>query len=150
MTSPNPLHRPSSLRLAPAFTSREPRSRRPLDARCSATRFPESKWLSCLAAVGLLLAVSSPLAAAPAPAGKPSLEQALAQLQVPPAWLGAVPLDVDPATTPWNKAWDRIEVLLMTADPADRRKAVKLAYVYQSSGRARDGIGSPSLERAAS
>jgi uncharacterized protein with FMN-binding domain len=28
----------------------------------------------------------------------------------------------------------------MTADPADRRKAIKLAYVYQTSGRARDGM----------
>ena len=140
MTSPDPFHHPSSLRLAHVFTPREPRSRRPLHTRCSSTCFPESKWLSCLAALGLLLSVSSPLAAAPAPAGKPSLDQALAELKVPPAWLAAVPLDVDPATTPWNKAWDRIEVLLMTADPADRRKAVKLAYVYQSSGGARDGM----------
>jgi len=49
-----------------------------------------------------------------------------------------VPLEVDPST-PWNKAWDRIEELLMTADPVDRRRAVKLAYVYQTNGKARDG-----------
>lgn len=82
--------------------------------------------------------MASVLAAAPVPTIKPSLDHALAELKVPPAWLDAVPLDVAPST-PWNKAWDRIEVLLMTADPADRRKAVKLAYVYQTSGQARDG-----------
>lgn len=79
------------------------------------------------------------LPAAPAPASKPSLDQALAELKVPPAWLDAVPLDINPST-PWNKAWDRIEVLLMTAEPAARRKAVKLAYAYQTSGKARDGM----------
>ncbi|HUT35968.1 MAG TPA: FMN-binding protein [Planctomycetota bacterium] len=88
--------------------------------------------------LALLVAAASAHAAAPAPARKPSLEQALAELKVPPPWLDAVPLAVAPST-PWNKAWDRIEVLLMTADPADRRKAVKLAYVYQTDGRAREG-----------
>ena len=89
--------------------------------------------------LALLLATASAHAAGPTPAGKPSLDQALAELKVPPPWLDAVPLDVAPEA-PWNKAWDRIEVLLMTADPADRRKAVKLAYVYQTSGKARDGM----------
>ena len=92
-----------------------------------------------LAAVGLLVASASVFTAAPAPASKPSLTQALAELKVPPPWLDAVPLDVNPSL-PWNKAWDRIEELLMTADPADRRKAVKLAYVYQTNGKARDGM----------
>ena len=92
-----------------------------------------------LAVVGLLLGLVSLLPAAPATAGKPSLDQALAELKVPPPWLDAVPLAVPPST-PWNKAWDRIEELLMTADPVDRRKAVKLAYVYQTSGKARDGM----------
>jgi uncharacterized protein with FMN-binding domain len=89
--------------------------------------------------LGLSLAMVSLLGADPAPMGKPSLEQALAELKIPPPWLEAVPVDVPPST-PWNKAWDRIEVLLMTADPADRRKAVKLAYVYQTNGIARDGM----------
>ncbi|HPD15898.1 MAG TPA: FMN-binding protein [Planctomycetota bacterium] len=88
-------------------------------------------------ALSLLAAAGSALAATPA--RKPSLDQALADLKIPPPWLDAVPLDVAPGT-PWNKAWDRIEVLLMTADPADRRKAVKLAYEYQKDGRARDGM----------
>ncbi len=86
-----------------------------------------------------MLATGSIPGADPVLPGKPSLDQALAELKVPPAWLDAVPLDV-PASTPWNKAWDRIEVLLMTAEPADRRKAVKLAYVYQTNGLARDGM----------
>jgi uncharacterized protein with FMN-binding domain len=97
-----------------------------------------TQCLSFLATLGLLLATISLSAADPAPASKPSLDQALAELKVPPPWLDAVPLDVDPST-PWNKAWDRIEELLMTVDPADRRKAVKLAYVYQTNGKARDG-----------
>jgi uncharacterized protein with FMN-binding domain len=104
----------------------------------SQTLRSQSELLSFLAGWSLLLATASVPAAADAPAGKPSLAQALAELKVPPAWLDAVPLDVDPST-PWNKAWDRIEVLLMTADPADRCKAVKLAYVYQTNGKARDG-----------
>jgi len=92
-----------------------------------------------LAALVLLLAMGSMVAGAPAAPSRPSLAQALSELKTPPPWLDAVPLDVDPSL-PWNKAWDRIEELLMTADPADRRKAVKLAYVYQSSGKARDGM----------
>ncbi len=92
-----------------------------------------------LAVFGLLLGLVLLLPAAPATAGTPSLDQALAELKVPPPWLDAVPLDVAPST-PWNKAWDRIEELLMTANPADRRKAVKLAYAYQSAGTARDGL----------
>ena len=91
------------------------------------------------AALALLVGMASVLSAAPALPGKPSLDRALAELQVPPAWLEAVPLAVDPSA-PWNKAWDRIEELLMTADPGDRRKAVKLAYVYQANGKARDGL----------
>jgi uncharacterized protein with FMN-binding domain len=88
---------------------------------------------ACLLGTALLTSAASP------PADRPSLNQAIAELKVPPPWLETVPLDVPPST-PWNKAWDRIEVLLMTADPADRRKAVKLAYVYQSAGKARDGM----------
>jgi len=105
----------------------------------SRTSRSPNECLSFPAALGLFLVTASLLAAASAPAGKPSLDQALAELKVPPAWLDAVPLDVAPAA-PWNKAWDRIEVLLMTADPADRSKAVKLAYVYQTNGTARDGM----------
>ena len=96
--------------------------------------------LQCLV-LGLLPAVLAPgatCAEAPPPPSI-SLTQALAELKIPPVWLDAVPLEVDPST-PWNKAWDRIEELLMTADPADRRKAVKLAYVYQTAGTARDGL----------
>ena len=104
----------------------------------SRTLHSQTEFLSFLSALGLLQATASVLAAAPAPASKPALDQALAELKVPPPWLDAVPLDVNPST-PWNKAWDRIEELLMTADPTDRRKAVKLAYVYQTSGKARDG-----------
>lgn len=91
--------------------------------------------------LGLLPAVLAPGltgAEVPPPPNR-SMAQALAELKIPPVWLDAVPLEVDPST-PWNKAWDRIEELLMTADPADRRKAVKLAYVYQTSGRAQDGL----------
>jgi len=71
-------------------------------------------------------------------AGKPSLKDALAALQIPPPWLESVSPDFD-TSQPWNKAWDRIEVLLFTADPANLKKAVKLAYVYQRDGRAREG-----------
>lgn len=69
---------------------------------------------------------------------KPSLETALADLQIPPPWLNSVVLDFD-TTQPWNKAWDRIEQLLMTAKGSDRQEAVKLAYVYQEAGRAKTG-----------
>lgn len=69
---------------------------------------------------------------------KASLEEALVDLQIPPPWLNSVVLDFD-TTKPWNKAWDHIEQLLMTADVGDRRKAVKLAYVYQKNGRAKAG-----------
>ncbi|MBM4035612.1 MAG: tetratricopeptide repeat protein [Planctomycetes bacterium] len=72
-------------------------------------------------------------------AQRPSLKEALAQLRDPPPWLESVSVDFD-TSKPWNKAWDRIEQLLFTADPADRRKAVKLAYVYQKEGKARDGL----------
>jgi uncharacterized protein with FMN-binding domain len=72
-------------------------------------------------------------------AGKPSLKEALATLQIPPPWLESVSPDFD-TSQPWNKAWDRIEVLLFTADPANLKKAIKLAYLYQSDGRARDGL----------
>jgi uncharacterized protein with FMN-binding domain len=71
-------------------------------------------------------------------AERPSLDAALRDLQIPPPWLEDVPVDFD-ASRPWNKAWDRIEQLIATADPADRRQATKLAYVYQKAGRARSG-----------
>ncbi len=69
---------------------------------------------------------------------RPSLEKALADLQIPPPWLNSVVLDFD-TTKPWNIAWDRIEQLLMTAEESDRQKAVRLAYVYQEAGRAKVG-----------
>jgi tetratricopeptide (TPR) repeat protein len=105
----------------------------------SIIRLPKWPWPgNCLflrAAAYLCLAAISSIAAAI----HPSLDQALTELKVPPPWLETVPLEVEPGT-PWNKAWDRIEELLMTADPVDRRKAVKLAYVYQIQGQARDGL----------
>lgn len=68
----------------------------------------------------------------------PTMDEILSNLQVPPPWLDSVDLDFD-TTLPWNKAWDRIEVLLGTADPINRQRAVKLAYLYQEEGRARIG-----------
>jgi len=91
--------------------------------------------MKCGAIVLALVAVAS---AASASSGKPSLGEALSELKVPPPWLATVEVDFD-TSQPWNKAWDRIEKLLETADPADRRKAIKLAYLYQSSGRAKYG-----------
>ncbi|MEX1098065.1 MAG: FMN-binding protein [Planctomycetales bacterium] len=53
------------------------------------------------------------------------------------------------AASPWarasrssaasTKAWDRIEKLLESANENDRRQAIKLAYVYDSAGKAKEG-----------
>ncbi|NQT88053.1 FMN-binding protein [bacterium] len=84
--------------------------------------------------LGLLLAS----ACAALGAERPSLDDALRDLKIPPPWLDEAPLDFD-MSLPWNKAWDRIEQLIGTANIADRRKAIKLAYLYQKAGRAKAG-----------
>jgi hypothetical protein len=91
-----------------------------------------TRRLQCLV-LGLLPAALAPgvTGAEAPPPPNTSMAQALAELKIPPVWLDAVPLEVD-ASTPWNKAWDRIEELLMTADPADRRKAMKLAVTSEA------------------
>lgn len=71
-------------------------------------------------------------------AERPKLADAMAALRVPPPWLDSVRLDFD-TSKPWKNAWDRIEKLLEASDAASRRKAVKLAYVYQSRGQAKEG-----------
>ena len=92
----------------------------------------------CLAILAMPWLIGAEAGDVSTAAGKPALDEAIAQLRIPPPWLEDVSLGFD-MSQPWNKAWDRIEVLLFTAEPADRRKAVKLAYVYQADGRAKEG-----------
>ncbi|MDP6506335.1 MAG: FMN-binding protein, partial [Planctomycetota bacterium] len=69
---------------------------------------------------------------------KPSFQKALRELKIPPPWLDSVNVNFD-TTRPWNKAWDHIEQLLFTAEPEDRKKAVKITWIYQKAGRAKVG-----------
>ncbi len=62
------------------------------------------------------------------PAGKPSLEEALATLKVPPDWFASTSVNYD-TRQPWEKA--RLEVRrLLAQGPEKRREAIKLTWLY--------------------
>ena len=76
--------------------------------------------------------------AAQVPQELTSLDEIPGKVEIPPPWLDAVSVNFD-TTKPWNKAWDHIEKLLESATLENRRRAVKLAYLYDSAGRAKEG-----------
>ena len=85
------------------------------------------------AAAGLLLA-TVPAWCAP---GKPSMQQALARLKVPPDWFNAVSIQYDTGK-PWKEA--RLEIRrLLGGDAGMIRQGMKLTYLYKQKGDIADG-----------
>lgn len=73
-----------------------------------------------------------------APGAKPSLQQALATLKVPPAWFDTTPVQWDTAK-PWKDGRVEIRRLLGIGDAASNRQAVKLTLLYARKGDINDG-----------
>lgn len=85
-----------------------------------------------LLATGLLLAVLPHRTSAAEARPTPSLEQALAQLQVPPDWIATTPISWD-TTRPWQDA--RLEIRrLLALDNESVRQGVKLTWLYAQKG----------------
>ncbi|MCU0918250.1 MAG: tetratricopeptide repeat protein [Planctomycetes bacterium] len=87
-------------------------------------------WLALL---GLLAARAD--SAEPTANAKPSLEEALAQLQVPPAWFDEVKVEYD-VNRPWKEA--RLEVRRLLS-LNQNREAIKLTVLYVRKGDIGDG-----------
>jgi len=98
----------------------------------------------CLASCDGTQSAAGSDAAAGAPAApeetgeRPPLDQALANLKIPPAWFDSVELRVSPGLA-LQGARRRIAQYLESADPEDARRAVKLAYRYAESGELAQG-----------
>lgn len=97
----------------------------------------QSALLLPVAIAALVLAVSSG-PSAPAPGGRPSLTEALAQLAVPPTWIGSTQVTYDTAQ-PWRLARREIRRLLGIGDLGSRRQAMKLTWLYSEKGDIGDG-----------
>lgn len=67
---------------------------------------------------------------------KPSLEKALAELEVPPPWFETTRIQYD-TQNPWKKARLEIRRLLGVGKTEQTRRAIKLTYIYKQ----KDDIG---------
>ena len=88
-----------------------------------------------VAALGWI--VAQPLSAAEPASARPSLQEATAQLKVPPDWFDSVTIHWD-MNKPWKDA--RLEVRrLLALDEAANREAVKITWLYSQKGDIGDG-----------
>ena len=86
---------------------------------------------------GLLAAILQFAAAQLWAAPSPSLDQALAQLKVPPDWMATTPISWD-VNQPWKDA--RLEIRrLLALDDTSVRQGVKLTWLYAQKGDIGDG-----------
>lgn len=76
--------------------------------------------------------------AADGPAGRPTLDELLAKLEVPPAWLDGVPAEWD-TTKPWKDARLEVRRLLGFGRVETHREALKLTWIYLQKGDIGDG-----------
>lgn len=76
--------------------------------------------------------VSRPAGAVKSPAAKPSMQEALARLKVPPAWLAGVQVAWD-TSKPWKDGRIEIRCLLALNEP-EVRQAVKITWLYAQKG----------------
>jgi uncharacterized protein with FMN-binding domain len=91
--------------------------------------------LTLVAAVVFVAVLPGNANSAEAPA--PSLQQALANLKVPPDWFANTPVNWD-TNKPWQDA--RLEIRrLLALDEASVREAVKLTWLYSQKGDIGDG-----------
>lgn len=88
-----------------------------------------------LLAAFLLFGTAIPLRSAEK--AKPSLEQALAQLKVPPDWFEATPVNYD-TNTPWKEARKEVRRLLSLGGERSR-EAMKLTCLYREKHDIGDG-----------
>lgn len=94
----------------------------------------ECLGLLAVSVLSVLLPASATSAEAPAP---PSLQQALAQLQVPPGWIASTPVHWD-TNKPWQEG--RLEIRrLLALDDASVRQGIKLTWLYAQKGDIGDG-----------
>jgi uncharacterized protein with FMN-binding domain len=93
-------------------------------------------WVALMAGSFVMLALPhGALSAGAVPS--PSLQQALAQLKVPPDWIGVTPIAWD-TNKPWKDA--RLEIRrLLALDEASVRQGVKLTWLYAQKGDIGDG-----------
>jgi len=90
-----------------------------------------------LVITAVVAAWAAPSGRAGTPAGKPSLQEALAKLKIPPDWLNAVTVRWDMAK-PWKDG--RLEVRrLLALDGEKVREGVKLTWLYAQKGDIGDG-----------
>lgn len=102
--------------------------------RCRSTRSSLQK-IAIGFAVLCAMAALTVSAWAAAGSAKPSLDEALASLQVPPAWFDQVKVDYD-TNLPWKDA--RLEVRRLLSLNRNR-EAIKLTVLYQRKGDIGDG-----------
>jgi uncharacterized protein with FMN-binding domain len=69
---------------------------------------------------------------------KPSLQEQLAELQVPPPWLDGVRTQYD-TSQPWKEARLEIRRLLAFGRPETHREAIKLMWIYRQKNDIGDG-----------
>jgi len=102
------------------------------------SRFSLVTGITVVIGAGLALpAGAQPSSASPGQTGKPSLQQAMAALKVPPSWF-------DTTTTTWdmNQPWakGRLEIRrLLAGDEAQVRQGVKLTWLYAQKKDIGDG-----------
>jgi uncharacterized protein with FMN-binding domain len=90
-------------------------------------------------AEGELIATATPSVSAPSDAeDDASLDQRLAKLEIPPAWLADVETAYD-TSTPWKDARLEIRRLLGLGKPESHREAIKLTWVYYQNKMMGDG-----------
>ncbi len=71
-------------------------------------------------------------------AADPSLDDLLAQIQIPPAWLDGVSTTYD-TSQPWEEARLEIRRVLGLGKPESHREAIKLAWIYLQKNDMGDG-----------
>ena len=107
-----------------------------LPQRSSLTMLTPTKCLALMAATLVMMALPYRVPSAEA-APTPSLQQALAQLKVPPDWMATTPITWD-TNKPWKDA--RLEIRrLLALEDASVRQGVKLTWLYAQKGDIGDG-----------
>lgn len=97
-----------------------------------------SRSLCLVAVTAVFMLGAAPVDPAASVKGRPSLAQALASLQTPPAWYAATRVTYD-TSNPWRLARLEIRKTLGKGDPDSLRQAIKMTCLYREKGDIGDG-----------